>query len=71
MSILNLSESIKKNLPVKPGDGDKFGQDITDAKNPVANKTIAREGADRAVDKKKSSVLKDILGKILKKKAKK
>lgn len=70
MSILNIMESMKRNVPAKPGDGDQFGQDITGAKNPVTNRTIAQEGEDRAVDKKKSSVLKDILGKILKKKAK-
>lgn len=67
MSISNLYGSIKGILPKKPGNDDKFGQDITGANNPVANKTIAQEGEERAVDKKKSSVLKNVLTKIIKK----
>jgi hypothetical protein len=67
MSISNLYGSIKSILPNKPGNDDKFGQDITGANNPVADKTIAREGEERAVDKKKSSVLKSVLSKLIKK----
>lgn len=71
MSIGNIGESIKRILPEKPGNEDSFGQDITGAKNPVSGKVIAQEGEKNAVDKKKSSVLKSILSKIIKKKDKK
>lgn len=69
MSISSLYGSIKSILPKKPGNDDKFGQDITGANNPVANRTIAEEGEGRAVDKKKSSVLKNVLSKIVKRKS--
>jgi hypothetical protein len=71
MSISNLYQSIKSVMPKTVGNDDKFGQDITGAKNPVTQRTIAREGEERAVDKKKSSVLRNVLSKVMKKKAKK
>jgi len=69
MSISNIGESMRRIIPDKPAD--QFGKDITGANNPVRNRTIALEGEDNAVDKKKSSVLKNVLSKIIKKKAKK
>ena len=68
MSIGNQYESIKNIIADAPED--QFGKDITGGLNPVRTRVIAREGEARAVDKKKSSVLKDVLGKLLKKKAK-
>jgi hypothetical protein len=70
MSIINQYESIKNVIPKPVSNDDKFGQDITGAKNPVTQRTEAIEGEDRAVDKKKSSVLKNILGKMAKKRSK-
>jgi hypothetical protein len=69
MSIGNIGESMRRIIPDKPAD--QFGKDITGAENPVRNRTIAQEGEDNAVDKKKSSVLKSVLTKIIKKKGKK
>ena len=71
MSISNLYESIKSVMPKTVGNDDKFGQDITGAKNPVTQRTIAQEGEANAVDKKKSSVLKNVLSKVMRRKAKK
>jgi len=68
MSIGNIMESMRRIKADKPGEGDQFGQDITGAKNPVTNRVIAQEGEDRAIDKKKSSVLKNVLSKIVSKK---
>ena len=66
MGIIDKYDSIKNIVPAAPAD--QFGKDITGGLNPVRNRVIAQEGEDNAVDKKKSSVLKTVLGKILKKK---
>ena len=71
MSITNQYESIKSVIPKPVGNDDKFGQDITGAKNPVTQRTEALAGEANAVDKKKSSVIKNVLSKIIKKKSKK
>lgn len=60
-------DSIKGVLAKTVENGDKFGQDITGAKNPVTQRTIAQEGEANMVDKKKSSVLKNVLSKFIKK----
>jgi len=57
------SASIKSVMPKTPV-GDNFGMNLTGALNPVNRKAIASDGENRAIDKKKSSVLKNVLNKI-------
>jgi hypothetical protein len=71
MAITDKYQKIRDVMPETVGNDDKFGQDITGARNPVTQRTIAQDGEARAVDKKKSSVLKGVLAKMISKKSKK
>ena len=64
----NKSKTIDGILHEKPSFlKDPFGAGITGALNDVAGKEIAKKGERESVDKKKSSIVKNVLSKFKKK----